>query len=65
MLNAVNINLVAFSKFGLIANIDGQVFALFCMVLAAIEAAIGLAILLALHRNKKTVDITEMTELKN
>lgn len=65
MLNAVNINLVAFSKFGLIANIDGQVFALFCMVLAAIEAAIGLAILLALHRNKRTVDIKEMNELKN
>ena len=65
MLNAVNINLVAFSKFGLVANIDGQVFALFCMALAAVEAAIGLAILLSLYRNKKTVDITEMTELKN
>lgn len=65
MLNAVNINLVAFSKYGLISSIDGQVFALFCMVLAAIEAAIGLAILLSLHRNKKTVDIKEMNELKH
>lgn len=65
MLNAVNINLVAFSKLGAIPSITGQVFALFAMTVAAAEAAIGLAILIALHRNRKTVNIDEMNTLKN
>jgi NADH-quinone oxidoreductase subunit K len=65
MLNAVNINLVTFSKYGLSPSITGQVFALFAMSVAAAEAAVGLAILMALYRNKKTVHIDEMDELKN
>ncbi|AZU64582.1 NADH-quinone oxidoreductase subunit NuoK [Neobacillus mesonae] len=65
MLNAVNINLVTFSKYGINPSIDGQVFALFAMAVAAAEAAVGLAILMALYRNKKTVHIDEMNEMKN
>ncbi|MEH7110385.1 MULTISPECIES: NADH-quinone oxidoreductase subunit NuoK [Bacillaceae] len=65
MLNAVNINLVTFSKYGAAPSITGQVFALFAMSVAAAEAAVGLAILMALYRNKKTVNIDEMNEMKN
>lgn len=65
MLNAVNINLVTFSKYGMSPSITGQVFALFAMAVAASEAAVGLAILMSVYRNKKTVHIDEMDEMKN
>jgi NADH-quinone oxidoreductase subunit K len=65
MLNAVNINLVAFSKLGVAPSIDGQIFALFTMAVAAAEATIGLAILIALYRNRKTVNIDEMNTMKH
>ncbi|MGM9926175.1 MAG: NADH-quinone oxidoreductase subunit NuoK [Bacillus sp. (in: firmicutes)] len=65
MLNAANINLVAFSKFGLTPSITGQVFSLFTIAVAAAEVAVGLAILLALYRNRKTVDINDIDSLKN
>ncbi|MDR7079663.1 NADH-quinone oxidoreductase subunit K [Neobacillus niacini] len=65
MLNAVNINLVAFSKYGVAPSITGQVFALFTISVAAAEAAVGLAILIALYRNRKTVNIDEMNTMKN
>lgn len=65
MLNAVNINLVAFSKHGMIPSITGQVFALFAIAVAAAEAAVGLAILIALYRNRKTVNIDEVNMLKH
>ncbi|QFT90918.1 NADH-quinone oxidoreductase subunit K [Bacillus sp. THAF10] len=65
MLNAVNINLVAFSKYGINPGITGQVFSLFTITVAAAEAAVGLAILIALYRNRKTVNIDEMNVLKN
>ncbi|MFJ8246724.1 NADH-quinone oxidoreductase subunit NuoK [Peribacillus asahii] len=65
MLNAVNINLVAFSKFGMTPAITGQVFSLFTMTIAAAEAAVGLAILMALYRNRKTVHIDEMNTMKH
>jgi NADH-quinone oxidoreductase subunit K len=65
MLNAVNINLVAFSKYGVTPTIDGQIFALFAIAIAAAEAAVGLAILIALYRNRHTVNIDEMNSLKN
>jgi NADH-quinone oxidoreductase subunit K len=65
MLNAVNINLVTFSKYGMIPNITGQVFALFTMAVAAAEVAVGIAILLALYRNRNSVNIDEMDQLKN
>lgn len=65
MLNAVNINLVTFSKYGVMPSIDGQIFALFAMAVAAAEAALGLAILIALYRNRKTVNVDEINTLKN
>lgn len=65
MLNAVNINLVAFSKYGVAPSITGQIFALFAIAVAAAEAAVGLAILIALYRNRKTVNIDEMDTMKH
>ncbi|NWQ40997.1 NADH-quinone oxidoreductase subunit NuoK [Bacillus sp. EB106-08-02-XG196] len=65
MLNAVNINLVAFSKYGVAPSITGQIFALFTISVAAAEAAVGLAILIALYRNRKTVNIDDMDTMKN
>ena len=65
MLNAVNINLVAFSKYGMNPGITGQVFAIFSMAIAAAEAAVGLAILIALYRNRRTVNVDEMDTMKH
>lgn len=65
MLNAANINLVAFSKYGLTPSITGQVFSLFTIAVAAAEVAVGLAILIALYRNRKTVNIEEVNLMKN
>ncbi|MBT2643005.1 NADH-quinone oxidoreductase subunit NuoK [Bacillus sp. ISL-41] len=65
MLNAVNINLVTFSKYGVNPSITGQVFALFSIAVAAAEVAVGLAILISLYRNRGTVNIDEMNQLKN
>jgi NADH-quinone oxidoreductase subunit K len=65
MLNAVNINLVTFSKYGMSPSITGQIFALFAISVAAAEAAVGLAILISLYRAKKTVNIDEMDTMKN
>ena len=63
MLNLANLNLVAFSKLGLFPNLTGQIFSLFTMAVAA-EAAVGLAILIALYRNRTTVQVDEMDTLK-
>ncbi len=65
MLNAVNINLVAFSKYGVSPGITGQIFALFVITIAAAEVAVGIAILIALYRNRKTVNVDEMDAMKN
>lgn len=65
MLNAVNVNLVAFSKFGVMPSITGQVFAVFGMAIAAAEVAIGIAILVALYRNRQTVKIDRINSLKH
>lgn len=65
MLNAVNINLVTFSKYGMAPSITGQIFALFAISVAAAEAAVGLAILISLYRAKKTVKIDEMDLMKH
>jgi NADH-quinone oxidoreductase subunit K len=62
MLNAVNINLVAFSA--QLQNAAGQVFAIFVIAVAAAEAAIGLGIILAFYRNKETVNIDEMNVMR-
>ncbi|MFI8706961.1 NADH-quinone oxidoreductase subunit NuoK [Bacillus sp. NPDC077411] len=65
MLNAANLNLVAFSKLGMFPNLKGQIFSLFTMSVAAAEAAVGLAILIALYRNRETVNTDEMDSLKH
>ncbi|KAF0825283.1 NADH-quinone oxidoreductase subunit NuoK [Cytobacillus firmus] len=65
MLNAVNINLVAFSKFGITPSITGQIFTLFVIAVAAAEVAVGIAILISLYRNKKSVNIDEMDAMKH
>lgn len=64
MLNAVNINLVAFAKYGIVANLTGQIFALFTITVAAAEIAVGLAILIALYRKRATVNIDEYDTMK-
>lgn len=56
MLNAANINLVAFDRF-VVGGIGGQTFALFVVVLAAAEAAVGLAIVLSIFHTFKTIDV--------
>jgi NADH-quinone oxidoreductase subunit K len=65
MLNAVNLNLIAFSRYGVNPSITGQIFSLFNITVAAAEAAVGIAILVALYRNKGTSDVTEMDEMKH
>lgn len=62
ILNAVNINLVAFSRH--FANVDGQIFAIFIITDAAAEAAVGLGIIIAFFRNRETVLADEMDLLK-
>jgi len=64
MLNIANINLIAFSKYTSLATETGQVFALFVMAIAATAAAVGLAIVLALYRVRKTVYTDEVNLLK-
>ena len=62
ILNAVNINLVAYSSQQ--QNLVGQVFAIFVIAVAAAEAAVGLGIILAFYRNKETVNIDEMNLMR-
>lgn len=62
MLNGVNISLVAFSHY--MQDIRGQIMVFFIIAVAAAEAAIGLALIIALFRNKPTVNIDEITIMK-
>lgn len=62
MLNAANINLVAFSHYS--NGIDGQIVSLFVIAIAAAEAAIGLAIIIVLFRGQKTTNVDEINLLK-
>ena len=55
MLNAVNLTFVAFGRYR--GDLDGQIITLFVMTVAAAEAAVGLAIIIALHRHKDTLDV--------
>ncbi len=64
MLNAVNINLIAFAKFIDPAEVKGQLFAIFILTVAAAEAAVGLAIVLSVYRNTSTVDMNKFDLLK-
>lgn len=63
ILNSANINLVAFSKFSS-GNLHGQIFAIFIIVVAAAEAAVGLAIILSMYRILKTVNLDRADSLK-
>ena len=62
LLNAANVNLVAFAFYW--GNVTGQTFVLFTMALAAAEVAVGIGIILVLHRNFDDVDVTDATTLK-
>ena len=64
MLNAVNINLMSFSSYLDGSLIRGQVFTVFVITVAAAEAAVGLAILLSLYRNRVTIDMESFNLLK-
>jgi NADH-quinone oxidoreductase subunit K len=64
MLNAVNINLIAFNAFLQDKVLAGQVFALFVVAVAAAEVGIGLAIVLLIFRNRETVNIDEVDLLR-
>jgi NADH:ubiquinone oxidoreductase subunit K len=64
MLNAVNINLVAFSAYLSDQLVRGQVFALFVVAVAAAEVGIGLAIVLLIFRNRETVNVDEVDLLR-
>ncbi len=62
MLNAVTLTFVAFSKF--LNNVDGHIFVLMIMTVAAAEAAVGLAIVIAIFRKKPTANVDEINLLK-
>jgi NADH:ubiquinone oxidoreductase subunit K len=62
ILNAVNINLVAFGAFR--HTVAGQIFALFVIAVAAAEVGVGLAIVLLIYRNKRSIDLSDIDALK-
>ena len=66
MLNAANINLIAFWRYSPepAVRVDGQVFALFVIAVAAAEVAVGLALIISIYRNRKTVNLDELDLLK-
>lgn len=61
---AVNINLVAFSRFVTPSTMDGQFFAVFSMVVSAAEVGLGLALVLAIYRKSQKSEVTDFQELK-
>lgn len=64
MLNAVNIAMVAFSRFVTPDLLTGQVFAIFIIVVAAAEASVGLAVVISIFRNRDTVETTDINLMK-
>ncbi len=66
MLNAANINLIAFWRYGVapVENLDGQIFALFVIAVAAAEVAVGLALIISVYRNRRTVNLDDLDLLK-
>lgn len=64
MLNAVNLNMVAFARYVDPTVLGGQLFAIFILTVAAAEAAVGLAIVLAIYRNMATVDMERFSQLR-
>ncbi|OUM95091.1 MAG: NADH-quinone oxidoreductase subunit K [Thermobacillus sp. ZCTH02-B1] len=64
MLNSVNLNLVAFSKYGVVPSLTGQIFSLFTISVAAAEVAVGVAILIALFRSRGSANVDEFNEMR-
>lgn len=64
MLNAVNINLLAFNRFVAVDALRGQIFAIFILAVAAAEAVVGLTIILLLARHRDVIDVNEAETLK-
>ncbi|BBI36213.1 NADH-quinone oxidoreductase subunit K [Cohnella abietis] len=64
MLNAANLNLIAFSKYGVNPSLSGQIFSLFTIAVAAAEAAVGIAVLIVFYRSRATVNVDEFDELR-
>jgi NADH-quinone oxidoreductase subunit K len=62
MLNSVNLTFIALSRH--LNNLDGQIFVFFVMTVAAAEAAVGLALMIAFYRNRETIDVEEINMLK-
>lgn len=62
MLNAVNLTFVAFSRH--LGNLDGQIFVFFIMTVAAAEAAVGLALIIAFYNNKESIDVDDVNMMK-
>ena len=62
MLNAVNVAFIGFSRY--LGNLDGQLFVFFVIVVAAAEAAVGLAIIIALYRNRRSLNIEDLNSMK-
>ena len=64
ILNSANINFITFNRFGNFETLDGHVFSIFVIVLAAAEAAVALAIIINLFKNIGTVDVDQAQEMK-
>jgi NADH:ubiquinone oxidoreductase subunit K len=64
MLNAVNIAMVAFSRYVVPLELTGQIFVIFIMVVAAAEVAVGLAIIITIFRHRETIDTTKIDLMK-
>jgi NADH-quinone oxidoreductase subunit K len=62
MLNSVNLTFIAFSRY--LGNIDGQVFVFFIMTVAAAEAAVGLALMIAFYNNRESIDVEDINLMK-
>lgn len=62
MLNTVNLTFIAFSKY--LGNLDGQIFVFFVMTVAAAEAAVGLALMIAFFKNRESIDVEDMNLMK-
>jgi NADH-quinone oxidoreductase subunit K len=62
MLNAVNLTFVVLSRY--LGNLDGQIFVFFIMTVAAAEAAVGLALIIAFFNNKETIDVDDINLMK-
>lgn len=65
MLNAVNINLVAFARYVTPRELTGQIFAIFIMMLAAAEAAVGLGLVLTVYRNLRHIQVDQINLLRS